>query len=351
MIATDKVRSSIAEEAAEWFVANRSGLADSVQRDAFVAWLRSSPLHVEEYLGIALIVRDLPQAAADPETPLEVLVARARGADAAVRTLTSGTRGLPRQNFRRGWRLISLAIAGAAAALATAALTFFWRTGDHATVVHYATRHGEQITQRLADNSVLRLDTETAVTVRYGRSQRLVEVERGQVLFEVAHEPRWPFRVVAGFAEMRAVGTKFNVYRRPDSTIVTVLEGQLNVGLAPGQPGAAAAGDRTVAVHAGEQVQVAQGTLLTTAASADTRRSTAWLRREIVFEQEPLAAVAAEFNRYSAIPIEIDTPELRSLAISGVLSGDDTESLVAFLRSLDGVKVEVTRTRIRVSRN
>jgi transmembrane sensor len=247
--------------------------------------------------------------------------------------------------------MIRLGVASAAAALATAVLTFFWWTGDHATALHYATRHGEQIAQRLVDNSVLRLDTDTAVTVRYGRSQRLVEVERGQVLFEVAHEPRWPFRVVAGFAEMRAVGTKFNVYRRPDSTIVTVLEGQLDVGLAPGQPGAAAAGDRTVAVQAGEQVQVAQGTLLATAASADTGRSTAWLRREIVFEQEPLAAVAAEFNRYSAIPIEIDTPELRSLAISGVLSGDDTESLVAFLRSLDGVKVEVTRTRIRVSRN
>jgi transmembrane sensor len=350
MTVTNKTRSSIADEAAEWFVANRSGLADAEQRDAFVAWLRSSPQHIEEYLGIALIARDLRQATADPETPLEVLVARARGADGTVRTLTCGTRGLPRQNSRRGWRLIRLGVAGAAAALATAVLTFFWWTGDHATALQYATRHGEQITQRLVDNSVLRLDTDTAVTVRYGRSQRLVEVERGQVLFEVAHEPGRPFRVLAGFAEMRAVGTKFNVYQRPDSTIVTVLEGQVGVGLAPGRPGVAMASGRTVALHAGEQVQVAQGTLPATAASAHTRRSIAWLRREIVFEQEPLAQVAAEFNRYSAIPIEIETPELRSLAISGVLSADNTESLVAFLRSLDGVKVEVTSTRIRVSR-
>ena len=47
MTVTNKTRSSIADEAAEWFVANRSGLADAEQRDAFVAWLRSSPLHIE----------------------------------------------------------------------------------------------------------------------------------------------------------------------------------------------------------------------------------------------------------------------------------------------------------------
>jgi transmembrane sensor len=56
-----------------------------------------------------------------------------------------------------------------------------------------------------------------------------------------------------------------------------------------------------------------------------------------------------EFNRYGATPIEIDTPALRALVISGSFSADDTESFVAFLRSLDGVRVEVTANRIRVT--
>ena len=83
---------------------------------------------------------------------------------------------------------------------------------------------------------------------------------------------------------------------------------------------------------------------------ADLSRSTAWLRRQIAFEDEPLAAVAAEFNRYSKVPMEITTPELRTLAISGTFSVDDTESFVAFLRAMEGVRVEVTATRIRVSK-
>ncbi len=72
--------------------------------------------------------------------------------------------------------------------------------------------------------------------------------------------------------------------------------------------------------------------------------------REIVFDHEPLAAVAAEFNRYAAAPIEIETPTLRDRPISGVFAADDAESFVAFLRSLEGVRVEVTPTRIRVSK-
>jgi transmembrane sensor len=95
-------------------------------------------------------------------------------------------------------------------------------------------------------------------------------------------------------------------------------------------------------------VRVTAGELPTTATSADVASYTAWLHRQIVFEQESLAAVAAEFNRYSALPIEIETPALRTLLISGVFATDDPESFIAFLRTLDGVTVETTPTRIRV---
>ena len=56
-----------------------------------------------------------------------------------------------------------------------------------------------------------------------------------------------------------------------------------------------------------------------------------------------------DVNRYSRLPIEITTPALRSLEISGAFSTDDTRGFIAFLRSLDGVRVEVTPTRILVS--
>jgi transmembrane sensor len=340
--ATDSTRLSIAGEAAEWFVANREGALDPAQRATFAAWLKTSPVHVEEYLGMALLARDL-RAAADPEVSVEALLAQAR---------TSHEADIPRIGSHRvvqrprsaPWRFA----AAAAAALAVIALATLWWRSDSVMTTHYTSRHGERITERLADNSVLQLDTDTSVTVRFSRAQRLVEIERGQVLFDVAHEPARAFRVIAGSAEVVAVGTRFNVYLQQDSTLVTVLAGQVNVGLARSEPGASAG--QVVPVRAGEQIRVGAGDLPAQAAPAQTERNTAWLRRQIVFEQEPLGAVAAEFSRYSATPIEIETPSLRALVISGTFSADDTESFVAFLRTLEGVRVEVTPSRIRVSR-
>jgi len=80
----------------------------------------------------------------------------------------------------------------------------------------------------------------------------------------------------------------------------------------------------------------------------DVQQTMAWLQRKIAFEQRPLGEVADEFNRYGSIPIEIDDAALRALPISGVFDADDVDSFVAFLQTLDGVRVERTNARIRV---
>jgi transmembrane sensor len=352
--ADERTRMSIADEAAGWFIDNRDGPMAFERRVAFAAWLKASPAHIEEYLAVSQLSDDMKRAKRASDLSLEAALEQARSADdSAVAPLGAAWRersAHTAQRRSRSARASAPWLAVAAAAFAAVAIWLYWSPAERVITVHYATRHGEQLTERLADNSVLHLNTDTAVTVRYAKAERLVELERGQVLFEVAHEPSRPFRVTAGFAQVLAVGTKFDVYRRADSTTVNVVEGAVAVELASGQPGAAAAAGRTVLVRAGERLQVSAGSLPEIASPTDPQSGTAWLRHEIVFEREPLGMVAAEFNRYGATPIEIATPELRSLQISGVFSANDPEAFVAFLRSLDGVKVEVTRTRIRVSR-
>jgi transmembrane sensor len=108
---------------------------------------------------------------------------------------------------------------------------------------------------------------------------------------------------------------------------------------------------RFVQLGVGEQLRVAEGEWPATPRAVDAESTTAWLRKEIVFDHEPLEHVAAEFNRYAPTPIEVATPTLRNLQISGVFATDDTDAFIAFLRSLKGVRVEVTSTQIRVSRD
>ena len=136
-------------------------------------------------------------------------------------------------------------------------------------------------------------------------------------------------------------GTAFDVHRESGATLVTVMRGRVAVSASDRRA-------RIASVGAGEQVRVTDGEGPGRVTPADVERNTAWLHRQLMFEREPLAAVATEFNRYSILPIEIETAALRTVPITGVFSVDDTETFLDFLRTFPGVVVQTTSTRIRV---
>ncbi len=175
----------------------------------------------------------------------------------------------------------------------------------------------------------------------------------GQAEFEVTHELDRAFRVIAGSAEVLDLGTKFDVRLGHDATVVTVIEGRVAVGPSSmlenrGTVSSQNHPSRFVELRADQQISMSEGAWPATPVAVDAQNTTAWLRREIVFDHEPLERVAAEYNRYTAKPIEIATPALRNLQITGVFATDDPDAFIAFLRSLKGVRVEVNETRIRV---
>ena len=359
----DRIRTLVAEQAADWFIANRAGLAaDETAR--FAAWLKASPINVEEYLGVALIARDLHEACADPELSPEALLKRVRAEGAAAaESRVAGIAGISaaaRPAPVRGWQFVAACVAALAIVSVGALLWRDWQAtrvpvSAATSTVHFETRHGEQLRRRLPDGSVLELNTDTAVTVSYSDAERRVVIEHGQADFEVAHQPHRPFRVFAGSAQIVAVGTRFDVYVQHDSTVVTVIEGKVAVGLSPLRPTFAAEPPANraasiVEVSANQQLRVSEDAWPAVPVAVDAQRTTAWLRHQIVFEHEPLKRVTGEFNRYAPTPIEIVTPALRNLQVSGVFATDDPESFIAFLRTLEGVRVEVTATQIRVFR-
>jgi transmembrane sensor len=357
----EQVRAAIAEQASEWLVASDEGPLDARDAAALAAWLKASPVHVEELLGVSAVARDLREARVDPEYALDAILARARAEeDAPVRTLWTRMVGVFKGGTSGPW--LTAAVTTAACGVLSLALLLTWLdvkpTGypsalDGSIALHYETRHGEQQSHRLADGSVVSLNTDSAVDIRYGKKERVVILMSGQVNFEVVHDPGRAFRVIAGAAEVVDLGTKFDVRLQHDSTVVTVIEGRVAVAPSPmaeelgkgSNPGHVR---RVVQLGANQQISVIEGEWPVTPVAVDAERTSAWLRREIVFDHEPLELVAAEYNRYSAKPIEIATQALRKLPISGVFATDDPEAFIAFLRSLKGVRVEVTETQIRV---
>jgi transmembrane sensor len=342
------VRDTIAAQAGEWFVANDESPLDNAESQDLVAWLTASPGNVEEFLGVAAVARDLHALKDDPDLALEALMERAR-ADGVEPARFRWQRALDAHTAPARWRLAAtLLVAVGVASLGWS----LWKQratpplSAHIESIssYFATGRGQQKTYRLPDNSLLHLNTDSAVTVTYGPGERLVVLAAGEADFEVTHERR-PFRVLAGPAAIEDLGTQFDVRRQQDWALVTVLEGTVAV------RSAAPEDKHRVQLTANQQLRVSEGLWPASPTAVDAQLATAWLHRQIAFDREPLEKVAAEYNRYAPKPIEITTAELRKLEVSGTFSTDDPEELLAFLRSLEGVKVEVTATQIRVSPN
>ncbi|HUW53954.1 MAG TPA: FecR domain-containing protein [Rhodanobacter sp.] len=369
----------IAEQAAEWYVAHRDGTLGTLQQNAFMRWLRASPMHVAEYLAIAGVARDIGDAARLNTTPLPQLLGEVEDMDRVVPIhavtresvfeMFSPHEHRVRTRARRHARLShaatrSLARWGNVAALMLVTTAMIlglrWFT-SRPQVLNYATSHGEQRSLQLPDNTFVRLNSDSAIAVRFSPHRRLVEVNRGQAYFEVAKDAARPFGVRVGGLLIRDIGTAFDVYRQDIGTTVTVTEGQVQVWpVPPASPragwlhrdqwqAAATPGRPLVDLVAGHQARIAASGQLESQGPVDAEQATAWLQGNIVFEGESIAAVAAQFNRYNNSQISVNDRRIGALPISGTFAAHDVPTFVAFLNSIPGVHTRTQGRRIIVS--
>lgn len=343
----------ISEAAAEWFVIMREPVVPEAERAAFAAWLQASPVHVRAYLDVARLWGDAAQL--DPALPLEdgesdtgnVLPIRGALEPHAVATVAGAE---PRPAPRRRKRSRLPAVAASVVLVGLAGMVAWWQLRQPPT---YVTDVGEQRVLTLEDGSIVRLNSRSEVRVRMDAHQRLIELVDGQALFEVAKETQRPFIVRSGHVTARAVGTQFDVYRKPAGTVVTVVEGQVEVSAGSAARNAdmgMAAPVAPVSVNAGEQVIVGRAGAIEQHRDANVNAATRWLQQELVFEGQPLSAVVEEFNRYQRIPIVLDDPALGELRVNAVFNTTGPEPLLRYVGRMEGVTVQRTPREIRVGR-
>lgn len=355
----DSMQELVAEQAAQWYVEHRDGSLDDVRTREFMRWLKASPAHVAEYLSIAGMAQEMAGVAQQSRIPIDELLIQIE-ADSRVRTLSPSPHGHGERAGVRGPMLAAPSRRwprALAAGLVVAIAATLWLLPQRG-VQHFETRHGEQRTWQLPDNTVVRLNSDSAITVRFDDTRRNVEVTRGQVFFEIAEDETRPFNVRAGNYLVEDIGTAFDVYRRDDETTVTVVEGRVRVwesAISPPPPPGASAMEIAAAapladLEAGAQVRIETRSGAVEALPAiNVQKATAWVQEKIVFESDAIAAVAAEFNRYNRQQILIADPRVGEIPISGVFRSYDVQSFADFLNGLPGVKAEVTTSRIVVT--
>lgn len=333
--------SRIAEQAFHWFgVLPHAG---PQERAAFASWLKESPRHVGEFLMVTAVHRHYADLDRDRRIDVEALLAQEtpnvvplkeiplplpqglRAQETLVPTLS--------EEPKRWGRLVGTAAAVLAIALG-AHWMFFGGSGSTGWQ-SYETRTGEVRSLKLEDGSTAHLNTQSRVEVRFARQSREVRLLAGEVLFDVKHNPARPFHVYAGPAVIEALGTQFDVYRHARNTKVSVLEGQVQISTeAPAR--------QLAKLGAGEAADVTAGGHLIPLPRADTVKVTEWREHRLIFSDDTLADVVAEFNRYNRVPqFRIKDAATAQERITGVFDADKPESFILALNALD---MEVDRT-------
>lgn len=321
-----------AEQASAWLEILRNPTPE--QCEAFIAWVKQSPLNVREILLAQTLDQALDQLDSEGKYNIASLLAQA---EPQVVQLHQHSNTLPPPTTKkRSWLRLRIA-AGLMIALTVG---WAWLAQQHSAWKEFQTGIGEQRGFELDDGSVIQLNTHSHVALRYSKQVREIRLLAGEALFRVHHDPTRPFLVSTHDAVIRAVGTQFNVYERSDATLVAVLEGRVSVATETGIESAAASGARNnhdavsapcISLGISEEAQISHAGTVTVRTVPDISEAVAWQQRRLVFHEQTLDRIAEEFNRYSRRQIRLEGTGIGDRRYSGVFDVDDPESLAQIL--------------------
>jgi transmembrane sensor len=183
---------------------------------------------------------------------------------------------------------------------------------------------GERREHRLADGSVVTLDTGSALDLRYTATERRLLLRAGAIHVRTASDPAGahrPFIVETPRGTLQALGTRFSVR----------LDG-----------GGAAGRDRVEVFEGAVAVAPLQGPSRRVQAGVlPPQGDAAWTRGLLVAERMRLEDFLAELSRYRRGVLRCD-PAVAGQIVSGVFSLDDSDATLAALQGALPVRVRRT---------
>lgn len=284
-----------AAEAAEWVARHDLGTADMT---AFEEWRARSPAHA---LAFARAYANWERVS--PGIGLEA------------------ERSAPLPHSRRA--MMRAALAGGIIAITGGGLmasrAYAWDRIE--------TGIGETRKLRLADGSLLALNTDSSVAWRVSGGKRRIRLERGEMALEVS--PRGaPLVLEGGDLRVSLSDGLFNARLKPGALDVMILRGEAH---SAGRDGGEGASHATAGAYRMLSLSAA-GPRVLPASELQVAATLAWQSGEILFQDEALSTAVEEYNRYLDRKIVIGDAELGAIRVGGRFTSTDP---TVFFEALD----------------
>lgn len=187
----------------------------------------------------------------------------------------------------------------------------------------------------LADGSQVYLDRNTQVRVAYVQEERRLWLDKGQAYFKVKSNPYRQFYVQADSRLIKVVGTEFEVNRYDNNQInVAVHEGIVEVKATPKSSPAF--------LYAGSQAtsKLDNDSFVISSVNIDAVGS--WRFGQLHFFEQPLNEVITKLKPYLDINIQIASPDIAKMKVSGVANISDAKGFITAIPLILPVNVVFT---------
>ncbi|WP_123848692.1 FecR family protein [Chitinophaga lutea] len=256
---------------------------------------------------------------------------------------------------RRRYRKMVVALAGMAALLALFAGIRMYRGQDAAPLAsraEVAVKNGSRSSLLLPDGSRVWLNAGSKLVYDYNMNQageRLVQLE-GEAFFDVAKKADRPFIIKTGKISIRVLGTSLNVKAYPADKITeaTLITGKIEVNiddkpeqrivLAPMEKFVLEEGPAAAANKPAKNAhQYLVGNIRPVFEEQDSviYTETAWVRNQLVFNNETLEELAPRLERWYNIVIVINNQNAKKYRFTGIF---DKETVEQAFRAMQLIK-------------
>ena len=307
VISSKPVSARVLDAAIAWQLSLDSGDGSAVEREEFSKWLASDEEHARAWRQLGMLDQRFSVASGPARA---ALLQSREGIRQRVRKLGSG--------------LASIALVCGLALFA----------GERYVPIHYwladqRTATGEQRTLKLADGTLVNLNTHSAIDVKFDEQRRLIVLQEGEILVETGHNDARPFYVQTRDGSLRALGTRFIVKREDDATRLSVL--QSAVAAHP-----QSSPDEQI-LREGQQMLIRSDGLGPIAAL--DLGTDAWTRGMLVVDNARLEDLVREIGRYRPGHLGV-AAEVADLRITGSFPLKDTNLALSALLPTLPVQIE-----------
>jgi transmembrane sensor len=339
----------ISNEASEWVILIDERPLTRSERNKFTSWIRLSPVHVSEFLllnSILLNVEDAQNTLSEdisqliPDNILEVSDYRPdnRFFDNTVEKSTN--------RFGHFW--IKMGTAASIAVLLIVGLNVSQlldvpNSGQVAIApAAVSTKIGEDRVLRLPDGSVIHLNTDTKVNYVVNESHRRVELIAGEAFFDIAPDPTRPFFIRVDNTMVRVVGTAFNIRSLQGGANIDVSEGEVTASIISGthqidknwmqvDTEVLSFGNNFRNLHQGDRAIIDTNNITFDVSQFEHKMIATWRHNELVFDNESIAEIVKEYNRYNDVQLKVSGSGLSERRLTGVFNSHDPESFLEYL--------------------